>query len=93
MQKLWTILNKEFSFLCKWCIDNKLLIQLGEDKAKSILFTMSKTPEKLNISFQDHLIKLYNCVKYLGCFLDYNLNGETMARKALNKINGKLKLL
>ena len=70
-----------------------MLIQLGEDKTKSILFTMSKTPGKLNISFQDHLIKLYNCVKYLGCFLDYNLNGETMARKALSKINVKLKFL
>ena len=30
-------------------------------------------------------------MEYLGCFLDYNLNGETMARKVLNKINGKLK--
>ena len=52
-----------------------------------------KPPAKLRISFQDHLIKKYNCVKYLGCFLDYNLNGETIARKVFNKINGKLKCL
>ena len=51
----------------------------GEDKTKSILFARSKTPAKLNIYFQDHLIKQYNCVEYLGCFLDNNLNGETIA--------------
>ena len=61
-----------------------------EDK---ILFTRSKTLVKLNISFQCHLIKQYNCLEYLVCFLDYNLNGETMVWKVLNKINGKLKLL
>ena len=68
-------------------------IHFGEDKTKSILFTRSKTPEKLNISFQYHSIRQYNCVEYLGCFLDYNLNGEAMARKILKKINDKLKFL
>ena len=84
-------MEKGFSSLCEWFIDNKLPIHFGEDKTKSILFTRSKTQAKVNISFQDHLIKQYNCIEYLGCFLDYNLNGETMARKVLNKINGKLK--
>ena len=93
IQKIETILNKEFSSLCEWFIDNKLSIHFGEDKTNSILFTRSKTPAKLNISFQDHLFKQCNCVKYLGCFLDYNLNGETMAQKVLNKINGKLTFL
>ena len=86
-------MNKDFSPLCEWFIDNKLLIHFGEDKTKSILFASSKTRAKLNISFQDHLIKQYNCVEYLGCFLHYNFNGETMVRKVLNKINGKLKFL
>ena len=79
IQKIETILNKEFSSLCEWLIDNKLSIHFGEDKTNSILFTRSKTPAKLNISFQDHLFKQYNCVEYLGCFVDYNLNGETIA--------------
>ena len=92
-QEIEAILNNEFSSLCEWFIDNKLSIHFGEDKTKSILFTRSKTPEKLNISFQDHSIRQYNCVEYLGCFLDYNLNGETMARKILKKINDKLKFL
>ena len=93
IQKIKTILNKEFSSLCEWFIDNKLPIHFGEYKTKSILLTRSKTPAKLNLSFQGHLINQYNCVEYLSCFLDYNLNGEIMARNVLNKINGKLKFL
>ena len=68
-------------------------IHFGEDKTNSIFFTRSKTPAKLNISFQDHLFKQYNCVEYLGCFVDYNLNGETIAWKALSKFNSKLNFL
>ena len=73
-------------------MDNKLTIHFGKDKTKAILFTRNKTEAKLNISFQDHSIKQYNYVEYLGCLLDNNLCGESMARKALIKINGKLKL-
>ena len=43
---------------------------------------------KLNICFQDHSIKQYNCVEYLGCLLDNNL-----ARRVFKKINGELKFL
>ena len=31
-------LNRDFSSLCEWFIDNKLSIHLGEQKTKSILF-------------------------------------------------------
>ena len=86
-------MNKEFSSLCEWFIYNKLSIHFGEDKTKSILFTRSKTPAKLNISFQDYLIKQYNCVKYYSCLLDCKLNGETMAQKVLNKVSCKHKFL
>ena len=33
-----TALNKNFSILCDWFVDNKLSIHFGEDKTKSILF-------------------------------------------------------
>ena len=33
-----TALNKIFSMLCDWFVDNKLSIHFGEDKTKSILF-------------------------------------------------------
>ena len=93
VQEIEAILKNEFSSLCEWFIDNKLSIHSGENKTKSILFTRSKTPEKLNTSFQDYSIRQYSCVEYLGCFLDYNLNGETMAWKILKRINDKLKFL
>ena len=68
-------------------------IHFEEDKKTSILFTRSKTPAELNISFQDHLIKWYDCVKYLAFFLDYNLNGEIIARNVLNEVKYKLRFL
>ena len=93
MQNIENVLNKEFSSLCKWFINNKLSIHFGGDKTKAILFTRNKTEAKLNICFQDHSVKQYNCVEYLGCLLDNNFCGESVARKALKKINGKLKTL
>ena len=82
IQKIENVLNKEFSSLCEWFIDNKLSIHFGEDKTKAILFTRNKTEAKLYICFQDHSNKQYNCVEYLGCLLDNNLCGESMARRA-----------
>ena len=34
-----TALNKNFSVLCDWFVDNKLSIHFDEDKTKSILFS------------------------------------------------------
>ena len=31
-------LNKDFTSLCEWFVDNKLSIHLGEEKTKCILF-------------------------------------------------------
>ena len=61
IQKIENVLIKEFSSLCEWFIDIKLSIHSGEDKTKAILFTRNKTEAKLNICFQDHSIKQYNC--------------------------------
>ena len=93
IQKIENVLNKEFSSLCEWFIDNKLSIHFGEDKTKAILFTRNKTEAKLYICFQDHSNKQYNCVEYLGCLLDNNLCGESMARSALKKITRNLRFL
>ena len=68
IQKIENVLNKEFSSLCEWFIDNKLSIHFGEDKTKAILFTRNKTEAKLNICFQ-----------YLGSLLDNNFCEESMA--------------
>ena len=55
-------MNKYFSNLCEWFLDNKLSIHFGEDKTKSILFGSKhklKKVGKLNITYQgiDTLIK------------------------------------
>ena len=34
-----TQLNKDFSNICDWFVDNKLSINFGEDKTKSVLFS------------------------------------------------------
>ena len=87
-------LNKDFSSLCEWFIDNKLSIHFGEQRTKSILFGTTKrvkNARNLDIRYKD--IKQHSKVTYLGCILDNNLSGEAMATKVLGTINGRLKFL
>ena len=89
-------LNKNFSSLCEWFVDNKLSIHFGEDKTKCILFGNKykiKNAELLNIEYNNIKIKQYKKVTYLGCILDATLSGESMALNVLNKINSRLKFL
>ena len=89
-------LNKDFSNLCEWFLDNKLSIHFGEDKTKSILFASKmkvKKLDKLDITYKGIKIKQHSKVEYLGCVLDETLNGESMALHILNKVNTKLKFL
>ena len=44
-----------------------------------------KNPPKLSISYGDYSLKQHNTVEYLGCYLDSNLNRESMARRVLKK--------
>ena len=85
-------LNNDFNMLCQWFIDNKLSIHFGEDKTKSILFTNMKK-NSLKIATEEHEIKQFSSVEYLGCVLDERMTGECMAVKALKKINGKINFL
>ena len=76
-----TVLNKNFSSLCDWFIDNKLSIHFGEEKTKSILFSTKHKVKKckpLNIHYKNIKIKQYSKVTYLGCILDETLSGESM---------------
>ena len=75
-------MNKEFTSLCQWFIDNKLSIHFGEDKTR-----------ETNTSFADHPIKQHETVEYFGWQLESKLSGGTMAPKVLKKINAKLKFL
>ena len=89
-------LNRDFNSFCEWFIDNKLSIHFGEEKTKSILFGTKghlKNQTDLNIKYGDIKIKQHSKVTYLGCILDNNLSGESMATKVLGLINGRLKFL
>ena len=86
-------LNKNFSLICDWFVDNKLSIHFGEDKTKSILFSSKRKIKKaspLNIQCKDIKIKQYSKVTYLGCILDETLSGESMVIHVINKVNSRL---
>ena len=93
VEKIENVLNKEFSSLCQWFIDNKLSIHFEEDKTKSILFAKARCLREINISFSGYSIKQHETVEYFGSQLDSKLSGEVMVSKVLKKINAKLKFL
>ena len=49
-----------------------------------------KRPPKLSISYGDYSLKQYNTVEYLRCYLDFNLNGQSIACTFLKMIDTKL---
>ena len=90
------VLNKNFSKLCEWFVDNKLSIHFGEDKTKSILFCSKhkkKNANSLNIIYKDIKIKQHSKVTYLGCILAETLSGDFIAIHVINKINSRLRFL
>ena len=83
-------LNKDFTNLCEWFVDNRLSIHFGDDKTKSILFSNKhnlKKGNQINIVYKNNIIKQHSKVPYLGCILDETLSGESMALKVIQKIN------
>ena len=88
-------LNKNFNSR-DWFVENKLSIHFGDDKTKSIVFGSKRRLKKLDmldIKRGDIKITQYNKVTYLGCILDDDLSGESMASKVLKKISGRLSFL
>ena len=71
----------------------QLSIHFVDDKTKTIFLSRTKSPPKLNILYGDYSLNQYNTVEYLGCCLNCNVNGESMARRVLKKINAKLNFL
>ena len=64
-------------------MDNKLSIHFGHDKTKTFFFSRKKSPTNLSISYGDYSLKQHDTVEYLGCYLDSNLNGESIAAQFL----------
>ena len=65
---------------------------LGMIKKKTN-FSRMKSPPKLNILYGDYYLKQHNTVEYSGCYLDSNIDGESLARRVLKNINTKLTFL
>ena len=89
-------LNRNFNSLCDWFVENKLSIHFGEEKTKSIVFGSKrrlKNIDKLNIRRNNIKVSQQNKVTYLGCILDENMSGESMALRVLKKVNGRLSFL
>ena len=78
-----------FLNICDWFVNNKLSIDFGEDKTKCIQFCTKQKLNKtgsLNIRHDTIQIKQYHTVTYLGCALDENHSGESIAFKVISKI-------
>ena len=100
LERIKEELTKNFSNICDWFVDNKLSIDFGEAKTKSIIFSTKTKKRKigtLDIRCGDVKIKQYSKVTYLGCEsffrLDERLYGEAMDWKIINKINGRFEFL
>ena len=83
VKEIENVLNKEFSVLYQWFIDNKLSIHFGEDKTKSNRFSKTRGLREINISFAGHSIKQHETVEYLACQFDSKLSAESMISKVL----------
>ena len=89
-------LNRDFSTLVDWFVDNRLSVHFGEDKTKSIRFFpkhRSKSIGQIDISYKDVKIKQYSNMTYLECVLDECLTVEYMAIQVSTKVTSKLKSL
>ena len=89
-------LNRNFSLICDWFVDNKLSIHFEEDKAKSILFSSKlkvKRSNTLNIQNKGWKIKQYSKATYLSRILGDTISGESMATHVINKVNSTLRSL
>ena len=73
--------------LCDWFVDNKLSINFGDDKTKSILFSCKNRPrdDKLKISRGRTEVAQHKEINYLGCLFGEKCTGESMALKIIEK--------
>ena len=89
-----TLLSSELKKISIWLADNKLSLHLG--KTESILFASKiklKQNPGLKILVGNTVIQTKKEITYLGCILDENLSGESMALRVISKANQRIKFL
>ena len=81
-------INKNFSLICDWFVENKLSTHFQEDETKSILFSSESKIRKaspLNIQYKEVKIKQYTKVKYSDSILSKhslaNLRPDMLQKK------------
>ena len=62
-------------------------------KINAFFSVKDKNLSEVNKTYDNNRIKQYPVVEYLGCCLDANLSGESMAIKSFRMINTKLQFL
>ena len=83
-------LNSEMSLCSEWFTQNKL--HLNVSKTKSMLFGTSqrlsstKDPDNFEIKLCDDVVERVQVFKYLGVYMDINLNWHTNVVKISKKI-------
>ena len=90
-------LNSEMSLCSDWFTQNKL--HLNVSKTKSMLFGTSqrlsstKDPDNFEIKVCDDVVERVQVFKYLGVYMDINLNWHTHVEKLSKKISSKIGIL
>ena len=79
-----------------WLTDNKLSLHLG--KTESILFGSNHSLSKVKlqhfkVQIDNIAISCKEEVTYLGCILDNKMTGESMATRAIQRVNQRMRFL
>ena len=89
-EKLGSVLKQ----CSEWLVDNKLSLHLG--KTECILFGPKrkvKEGQDFIVTCNNHIIKAFDHVKYLGVIIDNHLSGELIVDSIVHQVNNRLKFL
>lgn len=92
--RLQDILSEEFNRISDWLVDNKLSLHVA--KTEYIVFGSQPRLRRLKSPYIDlggQHFTAKSSVSYLGCLLDNNLGGESMALSIMGKVNGRTRFL
>ena len=89
LQDLEKSINEEFNHLLGYCSANKLSVNFKKTHYMTISFPQKTNKLKLNL----RNIEEKNCIKYLGIYMDKNLNWVPHIQHINSKISENLRIL
>ena len=84
-------MNMELKIISDWLNENKILI--NSDKSKYILFNRHKNLVLPPMTFGNHTLSPVNSIKFLGIFIDNNLNFNIHIQQICSRISKKIGIL